>query len=291
MGSDASLPPRDVLSRRSRSDGAVTPNAHPDRARNRELWTTVNRAFTDADSRRAWAATEITWGLFGVPEHDLGVLGEVRGLDVLELGCGTAYFSARLARHGARVVAVDPTHAQPTSAARCQQLIGPEFPLVEADAENVPLADASFDLAVSEYGASAWCDPERWIPEAARLLRPGGRLVFLTNSVLVTLCVPEDGGHAREQLLRPQRGMYREQWPGGGVEFHPGHGEWIRILGDNRFEVVALHELFAAANARDHEYYEIATAAWSQLWPVEDLWVAEIKKRGSGSSGPRTPAR
>ena len=187
----------------SRSDDAVT------LATNRELWTTVNRAFTDADSRRAWATTEITWGLFHAPERDLGVLGDVRGLDVVELGCGTAYFSARLARHGARVVAVDATHAQLTSAARCQQLFGPEFPLVEADAETVPLADESFDLAVSEYGASAWCDPERWIAEAARLLRPGGRLVFLTNSVLVTLCVPEDEGFATEQLQRPQRGLGR----------------------------------------------------------------------------------
>ena len=53
----------------------------------------------------------------------------------------------------------------------------------------------SFDLALSEYGASVRRDPERWIAAAARLLRPGGRLVFLTNSVLVTLCVPQDKGY------------------------------------------------------------------------------------------------
>src|SRR4029453_5707605 len=101
---------RDVLSRRQRSDDAVT------LATNRELWTTVNRAFTDADSRRAWAASEITWGLFGAPERDLGVLGEVRGLDVVELGCGTAYFSARLARRGARGGAAHATPPQLTTA-------------------------------------------------------------------------------------------------------------------------------------------------------------------------------
>ena len=58
---------------------------------------------------------------------------------------------------------------------------------------------ASYDLVVSEHGAAAWCDPEQWLPEAARLLRPGGRLVFLTNSHLSALCVPAEEGVAGEQ--------------------------------------------------------------------------------------------
>jgi SAM-dependent methyltransferase len=248
-----------------------------DVAINRALWTDVNAQFTDEHAYHEWSATEITWGLFDVPERHLGALGDVADLDVVELGCGTAYFSSWLARQGARPVGVDLTLAQLETARACMKHFGISFPLIAAGAEDVPLRNSSFDLAVSEYGASAWCDPARWVPEAARLLRPGGRLVFLTNSVLVALCVPENGGHAGEQLLRPQRGMYREQWPGGGIEFHPGHGEWIRILGDNRFEVVALQELFAAADAEDHEYYEIATAEWARRWPVEDLWIATLK--------------
>ena len=135
-------------------------------------------------------------------------------------------------------------------------------------------AAASFDLVVSEYGASVWCDPEQWTAEAARLLRPGGRLVFLTNSVLATLCVPEAEGPAQEQLLRPQRGMNRVRWPGGGVEFHPGHGDWIRILRANGFEIEALSELHAPPGATTPEYYDIASAAWAQKWPAEDLWSA-----------------
>ncbi|HVN13630.1 MAG TPA: class I SAM-dependent methyltransferase [Kineosporiaceae bacterium] len=248
--------------------------ARPDLAGNRALWAAVNSAFTDRDSARAWAATEVTWGLFRVPERELGVLGDVRGLDVVELGCGTAYFSAWLARLGARPVAVDVTHAQLRTAARRQRQQGPVFPLVEADAEQVPLRDASFDLVVSEYGASVWCDPERWVAEASRLLRPDGRLVFLTNSVLVTLCVPADEGYATEQLVRPQRGLHRVRWPGGGTEFHPGHGDWIRILSANGFVVEALHELYAAPGSTTPEYYDIATAEWAARWPVEDLWAA-----------------
>jgi hypothetical protein len=40
--------------------------------------------------------------------------------------------------------------------------------------------------------------------------------VFLTNSVLATLCVPEDEGFTQERLLRPQRSLHRVEWPGGG---------------------------------------------------------------------------
>lgn len=241
---------------------------------NRALWTTVNEQYTDDAAAERWRSEEITWGLFDVRESDLGVLGDVAGRHVVELGCGTAYFSAWLARRGARVVAVDLTPAQLETARRCQERFGVSFRLVEADAADVPLADGGFDLAVSEYGASLWCDPERWLSEAARLLRPGGRLVFLTNSVLATLTVPDEGGFAQERLLRPQRGTHRVRWPGGGVEYHPGHGDWIRMLRAAGFEVEALHELYAPPAATTPEYYEIVTAEWARSWPAEDLWVA-----------------
>lgn len=69
-------------------------------AANRELWTRANGEYADDHAYRAWAADDITWGIFNVPEQQLGVLGDVRSLNVVELGCGTAYFSAWLARRG-----------------------------------------------------------------------------------------------------------------------------------------------------------------------------------------------
>jgi ubiquinone/menaquinone biosynthesis C-methylase UbiE len=244
-------------------------------ARNRELWTQTNAEYTDDHARRAWAADDLTWGVFGVPESEVGVLGDVDGLDVVELGCGTAFFSALLAKRGARPVGVDVTPAQLDSARRQMAETGIEFPLVEASAEDVPLPDGSFDLAVSEYGASLWCDPARWLPEAARLLRSHGRLVFLTNSMLSMLCVPDEPGYATERLLRPQNGMYRITWPfEDGVEFHIGHGEWIDLLHDAGFEVERLVELYAPDGAETHEYYDTATADWARKWPPEDLWAA-----------------
>ena len=243
-------------------------------ARNRELWTRTNAEYTDAKASEAWTAEEITWGVFGVPESDIQILGVVDGLDVVELGCGTAYFSAWLRRRGARPIGVDVTPAQLETAKRVMAETGIEFPLLEASAEDVPLPDAEFDLAVSEYGASLWCDPARWVPEAARLLRPGGRLVFLTNSMLATLCFPSGPGPATESLQRPQRGMYAMTWEvDDGVEFHLGHGEWIDVLRRAGFEFERLVELFAPDDAETHAFYDTATADWARKWPSEDLWV------------------
>ena len=240
---------------------------------NRAVWTATNAEYTDGRALQGWLKAEVTWGIWGVPESELGAFGDVAGLDVIELGCGTAYFSAWLAKRGARPVGVDITPAQLDTARRCMTETGIEFPLIEASAEEVPLPDASFDLALSEYGASIWCDPCRWIPEAARLLRPGGRLVFLVNSPLVILCSP-DQGPAAERLLRPQFDMYRLEWPGEGIEFHLSHGDMIRVLRSSGFEVEALHELRAPAAAETHEYYDFVTAEWARNWPAEEIWVA-----------------
>ena len=247
-----------------------------DRVRNRHVWSLVNEQFTDDDADARWAETAITWGLFRLPEHDLGLLGDVAGQRVVELGAGTAYFSAWLARAGAHPVAVDLSGHQLDTARRCQQRFDLHFPLVEADGEQVPLRSGAFDLVVSEYGAGPWCDPARWLPEAARLLRPGGRLVFLTNSVLAGLCVPADEGFAGTELLRGQRELYPIAWPDGGVEHHPGHGDWIRELRAAGFVVDALHELYPPDDAPTHEYYDIVTAEWASRWPAEDLWVAHL---------------
>ena len=76
-------------------------------------------------------------------------------MDTIELGCGTAYISAWLARRGARPVGIDITPAQLETARRMQGEFGLDFPLLEASAEDVPLPDESFDLAISEYGASS----------------------------------------------------------------------------------------------------------------------------------------
>jgi SAM-dependent methyltransferase len=247
-------------------------------ATNREVWTKTNAEYTDGRARESWAKDEINWGCYGVLESELNVLGDVAGKDVIELGCGTAYFGAWLAKRGARVTGVDVTPVQLETARRCSDELGIEMALIEANAEDVPLPDASFDLALSEYGASIWCDPYKWIPEAARLLRPGGELVFLCNSTLSIVCSP-DVGKVGEQLARPQFGMHRFEWPeDDGVDFHIQHSDWIRLLRENGFEVLGLWELRAPEGAEDHVYYDVVPVEWARQWPAEEIWKA--RKRG-----------
>jgi ubiquinone/menaquinone biosynthesis C-methylase UbiE len=242
-------------------------------AGNREAWTKANAEYSDARAHADWADEEISWGMCNAAESEVRVLPDLEGKDVVELGCGTGYFGARIKRAGAqRVVGVDLTPAQLATARRMNEefRLGLEF--VEANAEATGLPGESFDLAVSEYGASIWCDPYKWIPEAARLLRPGGELVFLRNSTLVMLCADLDT--TSETLQRPQRGLHRIEWPDDGTtEFHLGHGDWVRLLRANGFSIIDLVELYADARTPDHTYYAFSRA-WAERWPWEEIWRA-----------------
>ena len=185
-------------------------------ARNRVYWDEVNAPRYAAPAPGRGARQEITWGIFGISEDELHALsGDVAGMDVVELGCGTAYFGACLARRGAGVTGIDNSAEQLKTARRLQDEHDLHFPLIHGNAEDTGLPDASFDLAISEYGA-IWADPYRWIPEAARILRPGGELVFLGNGTLWVLTVPEtdDEGPATDRLLRPYFGIHRFDWAG-----------------------------------------------------------------------------
>ena len=243
---------------------------------NRDHWTKNNAAYTDGHAEDAWNEREISWGVWSTPESQVHVLPDVRDKDVVELGCGTAYVSAWLKRGGARrVVGVDITPAQLETARRLNTKYGLGLELVEANAEATGLPGASFDLAISEYGASIWCDPYKWIPEAARLLRPNGELVFLRNSTLSILCMP-DTGKVQERLQRPQVGMNRMDWlDTGETEFQLGHGDLIRLLRNSRFELLDMVEIFASADAVNHPFYgEYMSVEWAQKWPSEEMWRA-----------------
>jgi SAM-dependent methyltransferase len=240
--------------------------------RNRAYWDVTAADYVEP-GRRAWASTAPYWGIWGVPEGQLNVLPGVAGLDAIELGCGTGYVSAWLARRGARPIGIDNSPAQLATAVSLQREFGLEFPLVHGTAEATPFPDASFDLAISEYGASIWCDPYLWIPEAARLLRSGGHLIFLVNGTLLMLCVPDEWDPAGDRLLRDYFGMHRFEWPGDpAVEFHLGYGDWIRLLGANGLQVENLIEVKPPEGASTR--YPYVTIEWARRWPCEEIWVA-----------------
>jgi len=250
----------------------------------------LNRAYWDGQAadyivsgERSWALQtgDERWGIFGVPESEVGLLpDDLDGLDAVELGCGTGYVSAWMARRGARVVGIDNSPAQLATATRLQHEHDLDFPLLLGNAERVPFPDASFDFAISEYGAALWADPYAWVPEAARLLRPGGRLHLLTNSLLTYLTVPdlETDGPADERLKRPVFGMHRTVWPDepNSVEFHLAHGEWIRLFTSSGFEILELVEPRIPEDATTR--YAWMTVDWARRWPCEEIW--KVRKRG-----------
>jgi SAM-dependent methyltransferase len=241
--------------------------------RNRVSWDRLAADYA-GPGLRSWAA-EPAWGTWRVPEEQLGVLPpDLDGAASIELGCGTGYVSAWLARRGARPVGLDNSTAQLATARALQDRFGLRFPLLHANAEQVPCADASFDLAISEYGASIWCDPYAWIPEAARLLRPGGQLIFLASAVQLILTLPEqDDLPATGQLQRPYFGMHRFQWAGAdSVEFHIGHGDMIRLLRGCGFEVTDLIEIQPGPAATTR--HQLASLEWARQWPCEEVWKA-----------------
>ena len=245
---------------------------------NRENWDNDASNWVER-GRRSWSE-DPSWGIWAVPETTLGVLpDDLEGLDAVELGCGTAYVSAWLARRGARPVGLDNSSAQLATARMFQGEFNLPFPLIHGDGEHPPFRDESFNLAISEYGAAIWCDPYVWIPEAARILRPDGRLIFLGHSPILQLTWPldDDDAPATETLTRPYFGMHRFEWHEKdgttAIEFCLPHGEMIRLLHDNGFEIEDLIELQAPADAQTPSD-ALTTAEWSQRWPCEDIWKA-----------------
>ena len=183
-----------------------------------------------APAQRAWASDVIDWGIYDVEEADLG--------------CSrTSSWTVRTSSSSVAVRPTSPpgspgvargrsasTSLRPSSRRRgaCSRSTGWSSRSSRPAPRTCRSRTRASTSRFSEYGASIWCDPYRWIPEAARLLRPGGRLIFLSNSILSILCSPDDETdrrHARPSVPRaPPDRLARE---GRGHELPPrlrGHG-------------------------------------------------------------------
>ncbi len=178
------------------------------------------------------------------------------------------------------MVAIDVSEGQLATARRLADIHGSRIEWLHGNAETVPYPDGSFDVAVSEYGAALWCDPYAWIPEAVRLLRPGGRLSFLTNSPMLTTCYPLDGSEAGFTLVRPYFGQHMFDWSGveidpGGVEFNLAISDWFSLFHQHGLEVVDFLELQAPESATGTQF--VVPADWAKRYPSEMVWKLRKK--------------
>lgn len=249
-------------------------------AANREYWDGVAEDWV-ASGERSWATSEPNWGIWCLPETELGLLPEsMAGMAAVELGCGTGYVSAWMRRRGASVVAVDVSSRQLETAKRLAEEHGLKVDFRMANAEETGLPAESFDFAISEYGAAIWCEPRAWLTEAHRLLRPGGQLVFLGNSPWALVCTPESGDGTASSMQRPYFEMGRLDFrtcdvDPGGIEFNMPVSEWFSLFKELGFCVDDYLELRAPKDAQGPRHF--TTAAWGRAYPAEHVWKLRKK--------------
>jgi SAM-dependent methyltransferase len=240
-------------------------------AHNRRTWDEQSSKYQATHGPQLAASGGTAWGVWQLPESELQVLGDVRDKDVLELGCGAAQWSIALQAIGARVTGLDNSSVQLDHARALMAKAGVDFPLVHASAEATPLADASFDIVFCDYGAMAFADPYRTVPEAARLLRAGGLLAFSMSTPILDLVWPQDVDHPGERFTRDYWDLRVLEAPGEPVEFQLPYGAWIALFRKSGFVVEDLIELHPRADATS-SYRDQHDLAWARRWPMEHIW-------------------
>jgi len=247
---------------------SLTPHA----AVNRQRWDEQSDSYQQRHAGQLEQSGGTAWGVWQIPESELRILGEVDGLDVLEFGCGAAQWSIALARRGARVTALDNSARQLGHARELMAAAGLGFPLLHASAESTGLPDASFDIIFCDYGAMTFADPRLTVPEAARLLRPGGLFAFSANTPIVDLAWPADAEHAGERLiLNYWEELRRIEPPGEPITFQLRYGEWIELFVEQGFAIESLIELRPPADATS-SYRGEQDREWARRWPAEQIW-------------------
>jgi SAM-dependent methyltransferase len=173
----------------------------------------VNVRYHDA----AAAAYDSKWGIdFGPTGQDQVRAKLVKALgewprqpfgDALEIGAGTGYFTLNLLQLGVieRATAADISPGMLAELASTADQLGLDVRTVELDAEQLPFADESFELAFGHAVLHHIPDPERAFAELCRVLRPGGTIAFCGEPSRyghLLAAVPKASGHALAPLWR-----------------------------------------------------------------------------------------
>ncbi|NLG46620.1 class I SAM-dependent methyltransferase [Gordonia sp. (in: high G+C Gram-positive bacteria)] len=208
----------------------------------------ANRAWWDAEADEYHAehgefiggstpGGEFVWGPERYRESEARLLGDVTGRDVLEIGCGSAPCSRWLRAQGANAVGLDVSIGMLRHGIDAMARDESPVPLIQAGAEHLPFADASFDIACSSFGAVPFvADSARVMREVHRVLRPGGRWVFATNHPMRWMFLDDPGPDGLVvRMSYFSRTPYSEADDDGNVTYVEHH----RTIGDRVREIVA----------------------------------------------------
>lgn len=246
---------------------------------NRASWERMSAEYERRYRHVLGGRSAMAWGLWRTPESAAKHLGAVRRRSVLELGCGAARWSIALARKGARPTGLDLSLAQLAQARTEIRRARVSVPLVRGSAEAIPFAAGSFDIVFCDWGAMTFADPRRTVPECARVLRPGGILVFSTASPIRFIAYHQASDRQSLRLRRDYFGMHRLQSK-DSVEFQVPYGEWMDLFVRHGFVIERLVETRAAPGAKT-PYLLAADSGWGARWPMECIW--RVRKAGLGS--------
>jgi SAM-dependent methyltransferase len=240
----------------------------------RRTWEADSDGYQERNRAQLNRWDRLAWGIWDVPEDEIHALGDVTGLDVLELGCGGCQSGIKVAMRGAKVVGVDVSATQLQHARRNIRGTGVRLPIVQGSAEELPFADERFDLVFCDHGATSFTDPHVTIPEAARVLRPGGFFVFNHATPIVWMAWPDDDHPADRSLHRAYFGMGRTEVTGEtgtDIEWQLPYGDWIRLFRSSGLIVEDLIELQPDPDAST-TYEGYAPVEWARDFPGEHIW-------------------
>jgi SAM-dependent methyltransferase len=237
---------------------------------NRRYWNLISGGYQDDHDPQIGAAPRL-WGMFAIPDAQLHALGDVTGKRVLELGCGAGQWSRALAAEGAVVAGLDLSEAQLAAAA--QAMGATRYPLVQGAAEHLPFAAASFDVVFCDHGGLSWAPPHLAIPEAARVLRRNGRLVFSATSPWFTSCYDITADQVTTQLRQDYFGLNVVAEEHGAATYQLTYGGWIRTLRAAGLIIEDLIEPRPDPGMRSG-YAQTDPPDWARRWPAEMLWIA-----------------
>jgi Methylase involved in ubiquinone/menaquinone biosynthesis len=231
----------------------------------------TNQTYWDATSDEYQAThgdvltkTALAWGVWRIPESELGILGDVKNVRVLELGCGAAQWTLALRQNGARAVGVDLSERQLHHARRASKVI----PLVQGNAEALPFQNDSFDLVFCDHGATTFSRPQRTVAEAARVLRPNGRFAFCMSTPILDMCW-DSATDTISPTLSSDYFSLSSLDDGKAVSYQLPYGAWIRLFREHSLIVDDLVELRPPEHASTT--YSVPED-WARRWPAEHIW-------------------